>query len=259
MTPIKTNGEVSICGDYKSTINQALSHHPYPIPVLQHILASLSAGCVFAKLDLAQAYQQLAVDEAAADTQTITTHRGAFRVKRLQFGVTVAPGIFQNFMHDLRKGIPGVVPYFDDVLVAARTGEELAARLHVVLSCIANAGLRVKRQKCCFGAPQVEFLRFVIDKNGVHPSMEKVKAIHDAPVPTNQQELQAFLGLLNFYHIFLENKATVAEPLHRLLDKDAKWRWTAHHDQAFRNTTELLSSKNGVAPLRREQASRNNV
>lgn len=89
----------------------------------------------------------------------------------------------------------------------------------------------------------MEFLGFVIDKNGVHPSIEKVKAIHDALVPTNKQELQAFLGLLNFYQI-LENKATVAEPLHRLLDKDAKWRWTVHHDQAFKNTNELLSSEN---------------
>lgn len=135
-TPIKTNGEVSVCGDYKCTINQALSHHPYPIPVLQHILALLSAGCVFAKLDFAQAYQQLAVYEAAADAQTIKTHRGAFRVKRLQFGATVAPGIFQNFTDDLLKGTPGVVPYFDDVLVAARTGEELAACPHDVLSSI---------------------------------------------------------------------------------------------------------------------------
>ncbi|KRZ91487.1 hypothetical protein T08_1697 [Trichinella sp. T8] len=34
-----------------------------------------------------RAYQQLTVDDATADAQTIITHRGAFRVKHLQFGI----------------------------------------------------------------------------------------------------------------------------------------------------------------------------
>lgn len=58
-------------------------------------------------LNLAQAYEQLPVDEATAEAQTIVTHRGAFRVKRLQFGVSVALGIFQNLMDSLLKGRRG--------------------------------------------------------------------------------------------------------------------------------------------------------
>ncbi|KRX18868.1 Uncharacterized protein T07_3375, partial [Trichinella nelsoni] len=54
--------------------------------------------------------------------------------------------------------------------------------------------------------------------------------------------LQAFLGLLNFYHSFLKNKATVAEPLHRLLDKNARWTWTGKHEKAFKDVKRLLSS-----------------
>ncbi|XP_029141795.1 uncharacterized protein K02A2.6-like [Protobothrops mucrosquamatus] len=37
-------------------------------------------GRIFAKLDLAQAYQQLPVDDATAEAQTIVTHQGAFKV-----------------------------------------------------------------------------------------------------------------------------------------------------------------------------------
>ncbi|KAL1435107.1 hypothetical protein MTO96_011271 [Rhipicephalus appendiculatus] len=77
LTVLKSNGDVRICGDYKSTINKALKQHPYPIPVVSQLLSSLSGGKCFAKLDLAQAYQQLCVDEASADVQTIATHRGA--------------------------------------------------------------------------------------------------------------------------------------------------------------------------------------
>ncbi|KRX42049.1 Uncharacterized protein T05_6836, partial [Trichinella murrelli] len=107
VTPVKPDGTVRICGDYKCTINKALRKHAYPIPAFNQLLASLSGGNFFAKLDLAQAYQQLTVDDATADAQTIITHRGAFRVKRLQFGISAAPGIFQNVIDKTVAGIQG--------------------------------------------------------------------------------------------------------------------------------------------------------
>ncbi|KRY90554.1 Transposon Tf2-9 polyprotein [Trichinella pseudospiralis] len=210
VTPVKPDGTVRICGDYKCTINKALRKHAYPIPAVNQLLASLSGGKVFAKLDLAQAYQQLTVDDATADAQTIISHRGAFRVKRLQFGISAAPGIFQNVIDKTVAGIQGVLPYFDDILIAASDEKELANR-------------------------------FEVDATGIHPAKAKVQAIHDAPTPKNKQQLQAFLGLLNFYYSFLKNKATVAEPLHRLLDKNARWTWTGKHEKAFKDVKRLLS------------------
>uniref|UniRef100_A0A672LAQ4 Reverse transcriptase/retrotransposon-derived protein RNase H-like domain-containing protein n=1 Tax=Sinocyclocheilus grahami TaxID=75366 RepID=A0A672LAQ4_SINGR len=67
---------------------------------------------------------------------------------------------------------------------------------------------------------QVEFR---VDKDGIKPTCEKVEAIQKAPPPWNKTELQAFLRLLNFYSCFLPNKATVLEPLHRLLDQSTTY------------------------------------
>ena len=53
---------------------------------------------IFASFDLAQTYQQMMVDEGALLVQTIITHIGAFKVKRLQFGVKIAPEVFQKCM-----------------------------------------------------------------------------------------------------------------------------------------------------------------
>ncbi|KRX70751.1 Transposon Tf2-6 polyprotein [Trichinella sp. T6] len=242
VTPMKPDGSVRICGDYKCTINKALLKHAYPVPAVSHLLASLAGGKVFAKLDLAQAYQQLVVDKKTADAQTIITHRGAFRVKRLQFGVSAAPGIFQGLIDQLTKGIPGVLPYFDDILIAAKDESILAKRLATLLKRFYDAGLRLNAEKCKFCLRRIEFLGFDIDVSGIHPSKQKVAAIHNTPQPRNKKELQTFLGLLNFYHSFLRNKATVAEPLHRLLDKETKWKWTNKHKKAFNQTKQLLSS-----------------
>ncbi|KRX12153.1 Uncharacterized protein T07_10948, partial [Trichinella nelsoni] len=112
----------------------------------------------------------LTVDDATADAQTIITHRGAFRVKRLQFGISAAPGIFQNVIDKTVAGIQGVLPYFDDILIAASDEKELANRLETVLHRFAKAGLRLKADKCKFCLPRVEFLGFEVDATGIHPA-----------------------------------------------------------------------------------------
>ncbi|XP_060539046.1 uncharacterized protein K02A2.6-like [Pantherophis guttatus] len=183
VTPIKPDGSVRLCGDYKSTLNKALQQSAYPVPVVQHLLHSLGRGRIFAKLDLAQAYQQLPVDEATAEAQTIVTHRGAFKCKRLQFGVSVAPGLFQSLMERLLQGIEGVVPYFDDVLISARDTTQLKQRLREVLTRFQKVGLKVKRDKCQLAETQVEFLGYLIDESGIRPTPGKLRAIKEAPPP----------------------------------------------------------------------------
>ncbi|XP_060543487.1 zinc finger protein DPF3 isoform X1 [Pantherophis guttatus] len=145
-------------------------------------------------------------------------------------------------MERLLQGIPGVVPYFDDVLVSGHSEAQLLEQLRLALQRFQAKGLRVRRDKCIIGVQEVEFLGYLIDSKGIHPTKSKVKAIHEAPAPQNKAELQAFLGLLNFYSVFLKQKATVAEPLHRLLGKAIPWKWGEEEESAFQNIKKLLSS-----------------
>ncbi|XP_036335034.1 uncharacterized protein K02A2.6-like [Rhagoletis pomonella] len=124
-----------------------------------------------------------------------------------------------------------------------KTEAELAARLHEVFSRFNTAGLRLRKDKCSFGVSSIEFLGFKLDSLGIRPSQSKVKAIQNAPAPQDKKQLQAFLGLLNFYHSFLPNKATIAEPLHRLLDKNSHWFWKKEQQQAFENLKQLIVSE----------------
>ena len=66
-----------------------------------------------------------------------------------------------------------------------------------------SAGLRLSIEKCSIDVPHVSYLGFLIDKEGIHPTQEKVQAISEAPVPTNVAQLRAYLGLINFYRRFL--------------------------------------------------------
>ena len=87
-----------------------------------------------------------------------------------------------------------------------------------------SEGLRLSIEKCSIGVPHVPYLGFLIDKEGIHPTQEKVQAISEAPAPTNVTQLRAYLGLTNSYRRFLLQAATNLEPLNRLLKAHTPWR-----------------------------------
>lgn len=239
---VKGDGSVRICGDYKVTINQALSVESYPLPTPEDLFATLAGGVIFSKLDLSHAYQQLEVDDTSRQYLTISTHKGLFSYNRLSYGVASAPAIFQRTMENLLQDVDGVAVYLDDILISGKDEADHAEKLRTVLERLSQAGLRLKRQKCIIGAKEVEYLGHKITEKGIQPLQEKVIAVTNAPEPQNVTELQAFIGMITYYNKFLPNLSTTLEPLHRLLRKGVEWEWKTKQQEAFTKVKTLLKS-----------------
>ena len=239
---MKTNGDVRICGDYKCTVNQVSKLDNYPIPKTEDLLATLGGGKKFTKLDMLQTYQQLKLDEDSKKYTTINTHKGLFQYNQLPFGVSSSPGIFQRAIENLLQGIPYVVVRMDDILVSGQDDTAHLDNLSSVLSRLLEAGLRLRQDKCCFMQPEVIYCGYGINGEGVYPVAAKVDAIKNAPAPRDVTQLRACLGMMNYYHKFLPNVATILEPLHELLRKGQKWKWNQEQQKAFAKAKELLQS-----------------
>ena len=240
----KKDGCIRLCGDYKVTINPLLTIDSHPLPKPQELFASLAGGERFTKLDLSQAYQQMRLDQRSKELVTINTHKGLYRYTRLPFGVASAPAIFQRAMDNILQGIPRVQCYIDDILVSGLNDEDHLRTLERVLSRLQQNGVTVKKEKCYFLQDAVEYLGHVVDKEGLHATPEKLKAIQEAPAPTNIRELRSFLGLINYYGRFIANLATVLHPLNRLLKHDVKWEWNKECNSAFEDAkSKLLSAQ----------------
>ena len=248
MVPVQKDGNdpkgpVRICGDYKVTVNKVAPLDTYPIPCVADQLATFKGGKKFSKIDLKQAYQQLELDEESQELLTISTHRGLYQPTRLQFGVHSATGIFQRIMDQKLAGIPMTKVRVDDIIVSGIDDVDHMKNLKEVLVQLKESGLTAQLKKCIFMAPEVPYCGHIISEKGIRPIKSNVEAVLEAPAPTNISELRAFLGMVNYYHSFVPNLATVIEPLHVLLRKGIRWNWSDECQEVFDKLKNMLSKE----------------
>ncbi|KAL7834774.1 hypothetical protein SRHO_G00290210 [Serrasalmus rhombeus] len=144
---IKKDGSIRICGDFKVTLNPVLEVEQYPLPHIDDLFAELAGGQKFSKIDLSQAYLQMNVDESSRELLTIITHKGLYRYRRLPYGVTSAPSLFQRAMDQILNGLAEVQCYLDDILITGKTEEEHLRNLDATLQRLKEHGLRVRKSK----------------------------------------------------------------------------------------------------------------
>ena len=76
----------------------------------------------------------------------------------MPFGITSAPGYFQEIMDQLTSNLDGVAVYLDDILVSSPTPEENLNNLCRVLQGLKESGLQCCLKKYAFSQPTVEYL-----------------------------------------------------------------------------------------------------
>ena len=102
-------------------------------------------------------------------------------------------------MAQILQEMEKVTCYLHDILISSTSDKEHLMNLSEVLQRLQNHGVRLKLEKCHFMRDSVEYLGHQVNSKGLHTTDSKLKAIVDTPPPRNAYELQAFLGLLNYY------------------------------------------------------------
>lgn len=240
---VKPNGSIRLCADYKITLNKVIKDEQYPIPIIEDIFSEMNGGKLFCTLDITQAYLNLEMDEESAHMQTLSTHKGTYKVNRLMFGVKVAPSLWQKFMDKLLQDLAGVKCFFDDIIIQGSCEDELLQRLRQVLQKLKESNLRVNKEKCHFFKQCINYLGHTIDKNGLHKNKDKIKAITSTLRPTNINELRTFLGMANYYNKFINNLASITSPLNELLKKRAIFTWSPKCEESFKKIKEEILSE----------------
>ena len=234
----KKDGSHRFCVDYR-WLNAVTKLDSYPLPRIDDLLDQLAHARYFTILDLASGYWQIRVHEDSVPKTAFITPQGLYEFRVMPFGLTNAPSTFQRLMQQLLAGLnPSqdtafVSVYIDDVLIYLHTMEEHLVHLRTVLQRLAEAGLKLKPEKCHFVRQEVEFLGHVITPKGLKTTARLVSAVEEFQQPTNAKQTRQFLGLCSFYRRFIPGFAKIAKPLHQLTRVGIPFSWTVERQRAF--------------------------
>ncbi len=140
-----------------------------------------------------------------------------------------------------------VQAYMDDLLIITRkTLEEHLQKMETVLTRLCDAGIKVNTAKSSLCAHEIEYLGYILTREGIKPQPKKLQVILALNLPTNIKELRHFLRMEQYYQDMWVRRSEMLAPLTDLvgecretkttkLNKTKKkpWRWDPIHQQAF--------------------------
>jgi hypothetical protein len=128
----------------------------------------------------------------------------------------------------------GLIVYLDDILIYAKIEEKHDHIITEVLKCLVANGLAISQDKYFWSTTQVDFLGYIISKDGIAIAPDKVQYIWDWECPRSLRDIQSFIGFANFYQQFIKGFSKITKPLSdstKGLPKD--WIWMDTMTKSF--------------------------
>ena len=110
-----------------------------------------------------------------------------------------------------------------------------------------NARLSLNSVKCAFGVTSGALLGHIVCKEGIVVDPDKVKAILEAPAPTNAKALSWFLNQIRWHSQMLQYMADFATPLHAVVHR-LPFQWMEQEHKACQALKVMLSQAPMVQP-----------
>ncbi|GJT45324.1 putative reverse transcriptase domain-containing protein [Tanacetum coccineum] len=97
-----------------------------------------------------------------------------------------------------------------------------------------------KYSKCEFWLREVQFLRHVINGDGIHVDPSKIEVVKNLKAPRTPSKVRSFLRLAGYYRRFIENFSKIAKPLTVLTQKSKTFDWGEEQENAFQTLKDKL-------------------
>ncbi|GKC36522.1 reverse transcriptase domain-containing protein [Tanacetum coccineum] len=106
-----------------------------------------------------------------------------------------------------------------------------------------------KFSKCEFWLREVQFLRHVINGNGIYVDPSKIEAVMNWKALRTSIKVRLYLGLAGYYRRFIENFSKIAKSLTILTQKCKTFDWGEEQELAFQTLKDKLCNAHVLALL----------
>jgi len=194
--------------------NKRIVRRPYPIPKISTTLQELEGFTYATALDLNMGYYTIRLNPRVVEMFIIIFPWGKYSYLRLPMRYAGSADIFQAEMMKLMEALEYVRAYIDDLLVITTgTLEDHLEKLREVLRRLRRAGLKVNATKLFFCTHKIEYLGYILTREGIKPQPKKVQAILALNPPYNVKELRHFLGMVQYYRDMWAKNSEMLAPL----------------------------------------------
>ena len=168
----KKDGKLRPCQDYHYLNNWMIKKLLSSTSNLQHP-RQIKRSQILHKVGCMMRIQQYLHNEWKA---AFKTNKGLFKPTVMFFGMCNSPATFQAMMDDIFTGMINkklVIIYMDDILIFAKTKEELERITKMVLAKLQKHDLFLKAKKCEFCKLKIKYLGMIIEEGKI--SMDPIK------------------------------------------------------------------------------------
>ncbi len=237
----KKDGKLRPVQDYRK-INAVTIRNQYPLPLIADLIRDLSNAHIYTKLDVRWGYNNIHIHKGDEKKAAFKTRYGLFEPTVMYFGLTNSPATFQTMMNYIYRDTilkheplgTTIRVYMDDIGIATRTTlADHKRAVHDVLKVARLHDLYFKPEKCLFHSPSMDYLGVILEKGVTRMDPAKITGVDTWPVPKTVTEVRRVLGIFNFYCPFIKEFTFIAQPLHKLTQKDQEWRWGTKEQNTF--------------------------
>ncbi|GJR30796.1 putative nucleotidyltransferase, ribonuclease H [Tanacetum coccineum] len=242
----KMDGSFKMCIDYRE-LNKLTVKNRYSLPRIDDLFDQLQGSQFFSKIDLGSGYHQLRVHEDDILKNAFRTRYGHFEFTVMPFGLTNALAVHIDLMNRVCRPYLDkfVIVFIDDILIYSKTRDEHVEHLRSVLELLKKEKLYAKFFKCEFWLREVQFLRHMINGNGIHVNPSKIEVVKNWKATRTPSEVCSFLGLAGYYCRFIKSFSKIAKSLIILTRKCKTFDWGEKQELAF----QILKDKLCNAPV----------
>ena len=248
----KSDGGKRFCVDYR-LLNKQTKDDPYPLTSVPELLRDMTGSRFFSQVDLASGYWTVPISEVDQEkTAFVVPGNGKYHFLRMPFGLKNSQATLQRIMDRLAnevrdefekshgKGGFSIGTYVDNLIWSSQESGTHDEITRIVMEKIRKYNLSLRRDKCLFKQPSMEFLGFVVNGNAVKMAQHNREKVIKSVQPGGKREVRRFLGLVNFNRHFFDKYSQLMDPLYEVTGEKARFHWGPRQQQAFQQVKRLM-------------------
>ena len=240
--------------DYRY-LNSQTTDDSFPLPVIEDLITGQALNNIWSLFDLQDGFHQMHLHKECQVLTAFVTPWGVYMWLVLPMGVKNGPAMFQRMIQTGIMHLPFAKVYVDDNIVGSRGADvqdQLAIHYEHVrktLEAFRRFKLTLKGVKCHLFMLMIKFCGHVLCNGTRRAAPSKLKAIErwTPSMIKTVTHLKSFLGLTQFYSIYMKNYAHVVHPL------------TEQLGERFNKTTAKKLRASGLEDVRKVKNSMNKI